>query len=268
MATKRSVRCAFVGIACLLMIACGAPDVAPTGNVADASPEATASLEATEVDATAAPRATDARFPEGHVFSINDQTDTNIPLADLISGAVDTFDLIVIGRVVEALPARWTTPDGLRPTDFYAEMPHPYTIATPYVVELSVPDALRALPGPMIPLNDRAVALLGPVGDRLIVAANGGTVDKDSVIDSTESGLLTVGDKILIFLSMHRVDDSQAPPEQLLPTSAGPGWWAAYRFILNEDGSATIYDRTFPAAEVAQEILPVLSDRPLASPTS
>jgi len=251
---RRSVLLAVI-VAMPLVAACGAPDAGPVGDVTDASPEVVASPEVTEVVATAAARSTDARDPEGHVFSINGQSDPNVQVDVLM----DTYDVVVIGRVVESLPARWTTPDGLRPTDLYAEMPHPYTIATPYVVELELPDGLRSLPGAVIPLNGRAKELLGAMGDRIVIAANGGTVGKDSVVDSTESGLLTVGDELLIFASMHRLDDSQAPPQQLLPTESGMGWWASYRYVLGKDGFATINDRTMPTARLAEEILTALS---------
>lgn len=104
----------------LLVAACGGRESGPAG---DAPP-------------TVEPRATDTRFPDGLVFSIMGQTDTTFRPELQVRG----YDLMVIGRVIEELPARWTTSDGLRPADLSIEVPDQFTIITPYVLELNVPE--------------------------------------------------------------------------------------------------------------------------------
>lgn len=254
MNAKRAARASFVGAICLLLIACGTPDVAPTEGVANASPEVATPVEPTPA-ASATVGTPDESFPDGLVLTMSVTVDTTFRPEE----SVRAGDLFVIGRVVEALPARWTTPDGRRPSDLLADVPHPYIIVTPYVLEFEVPDYLRSLTGPIIPLNDRGANALPADATRIVVVVIGGTVEKDSVVNGSPWGLLTVGDRILVRLTETQAGKADVPSEQLVPTTAGPGWWEQMYFVLDDDGSATFYDQPQPAVEVVTEILDALT---------
>jgi len=252
---------AIVAVLLVVAAACGEPEAVPPRGATVASPQATVSPEATAVIATAAPRATAARFPEGLVFSIMGQTDPTFRPDRLVRG----YDLIVIGRVIEKLPARWTTPDRLRPADLYSELPHPYTIVTPWVLELGLPNELRALTGPIIPLNSRGATEFPADATRVVVLIEGGKAGKDIVENATVAVQPTVGAQIVIGLHETRGEESDAPSERVLPTEAGPGWWGIAIAGLNDDGSATVYDQSLTANEVVSGILDALARKDAAT---
>jgi len=258
---RRSTLLAVI-VAMLLVAACGAPDAGPAGDVSDVSPEVVASPTATDVPPTVEPRATDTRFPDGLVFSIMGQTDTTFRPELQVRG----YDLIVIGRVVEELPARWTTPDRLRPNDFYRDLPHPYTIVTPYVLELGLPDELQAMTGPIIPLSGRGATEFSMDATRIVVLLEGGKAGKDVVENATVAVPLTVGARVMVGAHATRTKDSDAPSERVLPTEAGPGWWGIAIAGLNDDGSATVFDESLTATEVVGGILDAVEQMTAATP--
>jgi len=261
MSALRTVRAALAGVACVLVIACGAPDAEPAGGEANASPEPTTSVEFTPTASTE-PGNSDGSYADGFVFTIQAAVDTTVR-PEVIARS---YDLLVVGRVVEELPAVWTTPDGRRPAVIGNNLPYPDAIVTPYVIELEVPDYLRPLTGPVIPLSKNGQAMRGVESNHIVAVVVGGTVGKDSFVNNTYSGLLTVGEQILVVLvtnpTAQRVPSDQliqttprAPSDQLVPTTAGPGWWIISHFVLNTDGTAKIYDKTMSATQLVRSIL-------------
>ena len=69
MATRQPARQLFIVVVCLLVIACGAPDVVPTGSAADASPEVVTPVESSPT-AHVEPAATDDAYPDGFVLTM------------------------------------------------------------------------------------------------------------------------------------------------------------------------------------------------------
>jgi len=250
---RRSVLLAVI-VAMPLVAACGAPDAGPVGDVTDASPEVVASPEVTEVVATAAARATDPGWSDGFVLTMNGHDDPTFRPERL----VNAFDLFVIGSVIEELPARWTTPDGLRPASLDNEVPHPYTIVTPFVLELGVPDYLRSLTNAVIPLNEQGAAKLAADATQVVILIEGGTVGKDSVVNLPAEPLMP-GQSILIGLLDPQSIEPDPAFEHQFVTDAGPGWWGLTRFFLQDDGMATFYDQTLPAKEMVSRILDELA---------
>lgn len=178
-----AVLLSFVGVSC------GEPEAAPAGNAADASPSVTATFEPSPTIAVE-PAATDEAFPDGLVLTMSVSYDPTFRPEEFVRSG----DLLVIGQVVEELPARWTTPDGRRPPDLLADVPHPYIIVTPYVLELEVPDDLSTLTSPVIPLNDRGAAAFPSDAKRIVAVVIGGVVEKDSVVNGSPWRLLSVGE--------------------------------------------------------------------------
>jgi len=260
MNAKRAVRTYLAGVVCLLLIACGTPDVAPTEGVANASPGV-----ATPVEPTPAPPTEvgtpDESFPDGFVLTMNASYDPTFRPELLVQG----YDIFVIGRVAEELPARWTTPDGSRPSDLLVDVPERYTIITPYVLELGVPDYLREMTEPLVPLDDRAAAAFPADTTRIVVVTEGGTVGKDSVVH-VPSELLTVGERVLIGLVESRDNRADVAFDHLVPTAVGPVWWGVERFVLGNDGSATFYDQSLPATEVVSGLLDARARMNAATP--
>lgn len=240
---------AIVAVLLVVAAACGDPEAVPGGSDATASPAITATAEPTPTTvADATP--TEDLFADGFVLTMNASYDPTFRPEQLVQG----YDLFVIGRVVEELPARWTTPDGRRPLDLMADVPERYTIITPYVLALGVPDYLREMTGPLIPLNDRATTAFPAGTTRIVVIAEGGAVGKDSVVH-VPSELLTVGERVLIVLVESLDNRADVAFDHLVPTADGPVWWGVERFVLSNDGSATFYDQSLPATEVISGLL-------------
>jgi len=59
----------FIVVVCLLVIACGAPDIAPTDGVANVSPEVATPVESSPT-AQVEPAATDDAYPDGFVLTM------------------------------------------------------------------------------------------------------------------------------------------------------------------------------------------------------
>ena len=249
-----------IAVVLLVAAACGEPETSSVGSDATASPVATATFEPTPTTVAGA-TPTEDPFADGFVLTMNASYDPTFRPEQLVQG----YDLFVIGRVVEELPARWTTPDGLRPADLMGDVPDRYTIITPYVLDLGVPEYIRDLTGPLIPLNDRGASAYPADTTRLILAAEGGTVGKDSVVHSP-SYLFTVGERALIGLVETRTDRTNSALEPLFPMVDGPVWWAASRFILGDDGSAAFYDQSLPATEIVSGLLDALARKNAGTP--
>ena len=124
----------------------------------------------------------------------------------------DASDAVVEATVRQVLPARWTTPDGARPAN-----PHDpssaATIVTPVAIEVE-----RSL--------TRALA-----GQRLLLAAQGGTVGEDTI--AREDGLTTFreGERVVLFL--------QARDRTLPGLPDRPTWEVLERYTVTPEGMAT-----------------------------
>lgn len=79
---------------------------------------------------------------------------------------VQSAGLFIKGRVVEIIPAQWTTPDGRRPDNPYRENPETIYIITPVVIELDGSPIISRVPE--------------DVPDRqIVVAAYGGQIGQE-----------------------------------------------------------------------------------------
>src|SRR5689334_12326787 len=107
-----------------------------------------------------------------------------------VAQEVQAYGMFVSGRVIELLPAQWTTPDGERPANPFTVDEREIYIITPVVVELEGPA-----------LVNRYDADLS--SGRIVVAAFGGQVGQDSVASTDPSQQFGVGEHVLLGLSNH-----------------------------------------------------------------
>lgn len=184
---------------------------APEGIVATATLGATvvATEEPTLPPATATPTRTPVPGPPINMQVIAEY----VPYPPRIDHLVQSNDLIVVGHIIEVLPARWTTPDGVRP-----ENPHTYsyTIITPAVLEIEEV------------LFDRAGLDLD--GARVIVTTGGGVVGADSV---TDERALETGTRLFAVLAPYT--DHSGKPLTLRDERI---WYPHTRYTLTADGRA------------------------------
>jgi hypothetical protein len=152
-----------------------------------------------------------------------------VPLAQQFA----QYGLFVIGRVVEVLPAQWTTSDGQRPADPFGGNSSGVYIMTPAVV---------ALDGPALLNRDGANLASG----RIVVAVFGGEVGRDSVATTDPSQRLLAGEHVLLGLSRHPYMNGAV--EMQFVTPAGLAWNLGLKYVLALDGLAL---------QVAQDALPV-----------
>lgn len=170
---------------------------------------------------------------------------------------VESFDFVVLGQVIEDLPARWTTPDGQRPADPFdsSVVPSRVTIATPHVVQLEVPKALNSLTGPVISLDTEETPLVPPGTDRVVVATHGGTVGQDSIFDTCPATHLEAGEQVILGVRKALGYGLRDDVDQRVPTESGDAWWVGMKYVLRPDGTAEDYQGPRPADEVIREIL-------------
>ncbi len=180
-----------------------------------------------------------------------------LDVADPDRGAlhyVSVSTLIVRGMVVEALPARWTTPDGRRPANLDEDaVPRTETIVTPFIIALDSP------------------ALVNRTSDHLnsgqvVALINGGAVGEDSLRIGLPWNHLAIGERVLITLDANPT--SVNPPGPVM-TSAGPGWWITMKWTLTDDCQATGGDETRDIADLEAEFRDAIRFLdPAASPTT
>jgi hypothetical protein len=142
-----------------------------------------------------------------------------VPLAQQFA----QYGLFVIGRVVEVLPAQWTTPDGQRPADPFAENSSEVYIITPAII---------ALDGPAL-LNREGADL---ASGRIVVAVFGGQVGRDTVATTDSSQRLLEGEHVLLGLSRHPYLNGDV--EMQFATPVGVAWNLGLKYVLAPDGLA------------------------------
>lgn len=182
-----------------------------------------------------------------------------IPASLLIADA----HLAITGRVVEILPARWSTADRQRPADPYAAFSNgEAAIFTPAVITLDGP-----------PLVNR-VSLELPIGldsGAVVVALPGGIVGPDSWVVHLPDGKLSVGERVLIVLNHFGIGYR---PDQLVPTEQGLAWsFVDPVYELTDTGMAVSY-ANHPDGPIAQptdqliaDILAAAAQLPTINPT-
>ncbi len=156
---------------------------------------------------------------------------------------VQNFGLFVTGRVVEILPAQWTTPDGQRPENPFEINPEEIQIITPVVIELEG-----------MPLVNRLGADLSS-SQEVIVAAYGGQVGEDRFETNDSSQQFEVGERVLLGLTNHPY--LQGDVERRFQTPVGLAWNVGTKYILTEDGMAVSpnpNEGIIPAAELIAAI--------------
>lgn len=154
-----------------------------------------------------------------------------------VLGYVSVSQLIVTGRVVEALPAQWTTVDGKRPDNPNEVVPQMATIVTPFIIPLDG--------SPIVNRTSESLA-----SGQIIALINGGIVGDDSVTIHLPWMRLTVGERVLITLD---ANPTWLNPPGPIMTSDGPGWWFTMKWTLTEDGQAVAYFETRDTADVVAE---------------
>jgi hypothetical protein len=205
-------------------------------------------------------------------FTLVRETDPGPPFTP--QELVRNFELIVTGRVVEILPAQWTTPDGSRPENPWVSVPSEFIIITPVIVELDGPPVMNRVP-PGLPIDLPGIL----ASNRVVVAQWGGTVQRD---DGTTDGMRTdgwsqhfqFGDHVLIALKSTR-EGRPALPQ----TPAGPGWTVGEKYEISEDGTAVtmadvgpvslpIHELVAAIARAEQEVPPITPTTNPSTPTS
>ena len=146
-------------------------------------------------------------------------------------------DVIAIGRVVQILPARWTTPDGTRPSDPWRTVPDQYAIVTPVVIQLDAP--------PLLSRPDTDLS-----SGQLVIATEGGQVGQDSITTNMTWDHYAVGDRVLVAVSTTR----RLGPQGLIQTEAGPGWATGMQWVLADDGTAIWVGGTMRTVDLISQI--------------
>lgn len=138
---------------------------------------------------------------------------------------VQSAEFFIKGRVVELLPAQWTTPDGQRPDDPHREDPETTYIITPVVIELDGPPIISRVPETF---PDR----------QIVVAAYGGQIGKDQVAVNDPSQTFEVGENVLLGLSSNLYLHGNV--QRRYQTSLGLAWNVAVKYTITEDGLAVL----------------------------
>ncbi len=137
-----------------------------------------------------------------------------------------TADAIVIGTVLQVQEARWSTPDGRRPTNACGGPPY-YRIYTPVVVRVE-----QASKGSALPTQE------------IVVEGYGGTVGQDRLSQLPDTPY-AAGERALLFLS----------------AAGGTGSATIGRYLINAAGiatNATDPNENLPLQQLLDDIAPVL----------
>lgn len=134
--------------------------------------------------------------------------------------------LIVVGSVQQVIAARWTTPDGKRPTNPHAQ-DNPYTIFTPVTINI-----------------ERVIKGKG-VNTPITIIAYGGQVGKDRVTYTDGIDAFDKGEHVLLFLD-------KSPTGFVLGTT--PLWSLSEHYTFLPDGQTSNKQRTISQQQLLREI--------------
>ncbi|HKP53378.1 MAG TPA: hypothetical protein VJ183_12100 [Chloroflexia bacterium] len=150
--------------------------------------------------------------------------------------------LIVDGIVKQVGPARWTTKDGARPANPFAEDNRHY-IFTPIVIEVG--SSLKEAKG------------IGS-GSELVLLAIGGQVGQDRVEWSHDKdNIFEVGQRAILFIREAR------PSDPIQTVDNRPLWQVVERYTVTPDGRARNWHSDMPTQQLFSEIdAAVQSTRP------
>lgn len=160
-----------------------------------------------------------------------------------IGPAARRTDMFVLGRVVEVLPAEWTTPDGARPENPWQADHVEFTIITPVIVEVEEVFLSRDTSWKK--------------GDFITIAAHGGAVDDDYVYTNALSQHFETGEIILVGLSDNPYLDKAIT--LIHETSRGHALNIELKWQVLDDGMA-VFAHPSATREPLDEILVRLSD--------
>jgi hypothetical protein len=218
----------------------GAPARTPTSDPhqldATSVPDETLPAKPDDPPVEIAPDALDENAPQ-HLYE-----DVHLGLAPSPEEIVAYASLIVVGRVVEILPAQWTTHDGTRPDKPWTS--GGYSIITPALVELE-----RVL------LVDRLAVDLG-ADDRVVVAMFGGQVGDDLMATNDPSQHLESGARVLLVLTTRTY--SQWSIQRLYPTAYGRAWNISAWYALTDHGMVRLahpFAESLPTDELIARII-------------
>ncbi|RIK41544.1 MAG: hypothetical protein DCC58_12335 [Chloroflexi bacterium] len=237
-----------------LMFACGAPQaddatsqVGNTGSptpVGSASPTDAPDASPTFAGGTVTPAPETTPIVPTSVIVTPDPDDPFtlvvnfefVPMEASAEDLVASCEIIAIGDVVAIREARWTTPDGARPTNPWDQVPSEYTIITPIVFELTTP--------PPYVRDSTDVS-----SNQLVIGVDGGVVGPDEVRTNFLIKPLSVGDHMLVCLKRQR----RVGPPGLISTADGAAWGLGRTMTLTDDGQAVSY-----GGAVTQPLQPLL----------
>lgn len=142
--------------------------------------------------------------------------------------STDQASIIAIGTVKQVMPARWSTPDGLRPANPRETSPEGYLIHTIFrPVLLEVEQYLK-----------------GEQSQReLLLFAWGGTVGADSVEISGDPYEFREGERVIVFLVPDHRTHNNSPLLGIVE-----------RYTITPDGQAVNSLRSVPLQELIKEI--------------
>ena len=140
---------------------------------------------------------------------------------------------VIDGEVDEVQPARWTTTDGIRPANPWAD-DSVHFIFTPVVVIVS--DTLKPAKG------------IG-TGTQLLVSAIGGQVGQDQVVWTHDNDqVYTVGQRVILFIRETR------PSDPIHSINGIPLWSPLERYTVTSGGMATNWHDTLPMQQLLSDI--------------
>jgi hypothetical protein len=152
--------------------------------------------------------------------------------------------LVVIGRVVELLPARWTSPDGAPPPDPTHVDQEQVTIVTPVVLEIESPSIWN---------RDNVDVSSG----RIVILAEGGQAGEVYITPPTPWDRYTLGEKALVTVADVALADLiwRGYWHNAIPSEYGQGWLPSAKYLLTPDGMAVdYYNQSQPLADVIASI--------------
>jgi hypothetical protein len=142
---------------------------------------------------------------------------------------------ITVGKVIEVLPARWTTPDGSRPASPCAPT-NVDTIWTPVVIEIE-----QMVKGQQLPAHVTIIALGGQVG--------ADSVEYGDILGETYK--FQPGERVVAFLGEQ--GGFVLSPDAALPLGI------IERYTIRPDGQPTNNIRTLPLPQLLTEIRAAIS---------
>jgi len=228
-----------------VLASCGAADIeSASGSVDSTSSSPTFEPTPTFIVGTMTPAvpSTPVSAPTDVPYTYDEDAPISVviesdPVAeeDSLEAVLMQSALVVEGIVAEILPARWTTPDGIRPAHAQGTVPETYSIVTPIILRLT---------------GEPIVKLTGePIGsDYVVLMQAGGFVSDGSVEVNDPSNYFALNQHVVVAINAGHWRYTSGTGN--FPTERGPGWWVSHQWTITDDGTATSYWSTRPLVEL------------------